>query len=121
MSRPVLSPGPDHPISIDGDRQHVRLTADGDFIADGFALALQEAGYPAVYYVERSTLETTALTRSHKTTWCPYKGEATHYHLTLANGSVLENAVWSYEDPLPAVAAIKDYLAFYPDVMVTRV
>jgi uncharacterized protein (DUF427 family) len=26
-----------------------------------------------------------------------------------------ENAVWSYENPHPAMAAIKDYLAFYPD------
>jgi uncharacterized protein (DUF427 family) len=25
------------------------------------------------------------------------------------------NAVWSYEAPYPAVAAIKDHLAFYPD------
>ncbi|HVB90361.1 MAG TPA: DUF427 domain-containing protein, partial [Beijerinckiaceae bacterium] len=25
-----------------------------------------------------------------------------------------ENAVWSYEQPFPAVAQIKDHLAFYP-------
>jgi len=28
---------------------------------------------------------------------------------------VSENAVWSYEDPLPGVAAIKGYVAFYPN------
>jgi uncharacterized protein (DUF427 family) len=28
---------------------------------------------------------------------------------------VLENAVWSYEDPKPEVAAIAGHLAFYPD------
>ncbi len=59
------------------------------------------------------------MTRSDKVTWCPYKGEAAHYHFTLPNGRVLENAAWSYEDPLPAVAAIKDRLAFYPVVKVT--
>jgi uncharacterized protein (DUF427 family) len=25
------------------------------------------------------------------------------------------NAVWTYESPYAAVAAIRDYLAFYPD------
>jgi uncharacterized protein (DUF427 family) len=25
------------------------------------------------------------------------------------------NAVWTYENPYPAVAEIKDYLAFYPN------
>jgi uncharacterized protein (DUF427 family) len=25
------------------------------------------------------------------------------------------NAIWTYEAPYAAVAAIKDYLAFYPD------
>ena len=26
-----------------------------------------------------------------------------------------ENAIWSYETPYEAVAAIKDHVAFYPD------
>jgi uncharacterized protein (DUF427 family) len=30
-------------------------------------------------------------------------------------GRTAENAVWSYEQPFPAVAAIKDHLAFYPN------
>jgi len=30
-------------------------------------------------------------------------------------GSAAENAVWTYEDPYPGVAAIKGHLAFYPD------
>jgi uncharacterized protein (DUF427 family) len=30
-------------------------------------------------------------------------------------GERLVNAVWTYEQPLDAVAAIKDHLAFYTD------
>ena len=30
-------------------------------------------------------------------------------------GDRAANAVWSYESAYPAVEAIKDYLAFYPD------
>jgi len=32
-----------------------------------------------------------------------------------ADGRTAENAVWSYETPYPAVAAIKEHLAFYPN------
>ncbi|MGA8395025.1 MAG: DUF427 domain-containing protein, partial [Pseudolabrys sp.] len=32
-----------------------------------------------------------------------------------ADGRSAENAVWSYEQPYPAMAQIKDYLAFYPN------
>jgi len=121
MSRPVLTPGPDHPISIDETGQRVRLTAGENTVGDGLALELREASYPPVYYVDRSAIDGAALTLSDKATWCPYKGEATHYHLNLADGSVLENAIWSYEDPLPAVASIINRLAFYPVVKVTPV
>jgi uncharacterized protein (DUF427 family) len=33
------------------------------------------------------------------------------------DGKTAENAVWSYEAPLPAVADIKDHVAFYPEKM----
>ena len=47
-------------------------------------------------------------------THCPYKGDAAYFSIAV-DGKTAENAVWTYEDPYPAVAAIKDYLAFYPD------
>jgi len=31
------------------------------------------------------------------------------------DGNVLENAAWTYPDPLPMVRAVKGYVAFYPD------
>jgi len=53
----------------------------------------------------------------HKTahhTVCPYKGEASYFSIT-AGGRTAENAVWSYEQPYPAMAEIAGQLAFYPD------
>ncbi|MFZ0109827.1 MAG: DUF427 domain-containing protein, partial [Pseudolabrys sp.] len=46
-------------------------------------------------------------------THCPYKGDASYFSID-ADGRSAENAVWSYEQPYPAMAQIKDYLAFYP-------
>jgi uncharacterized protein (DUF427 family) len=56
----------------------------------------------------------TLLTASARTTHCPYKGDASYFSI-LAGGKTLENAVWSYQEPFPAMAEIKGYLAFYPD------
>jgi uncharacterized protein (DUF427 family) len=55
------------------------------------------------------------LVRSDHSTWCPYKGEASYYHLRQADGTMIENAVWTYETPFHAVASIKNALAVYPD------
>ncbi|MEM1088484.1 MAG: DUF427 domain-containing protein, partial [Pseudomonadota bacterium] len=43
------------------------------------------------------------------------KGEASYYHLRAADGSIVENAIWTYETPFPAVAEIRDALAVYAD------
>jgi uncharacterized protein (DUF427 family) len=54
------------------------------------------------------------LVRSSHQTFCPFKGDASYFSLR-AEGAGADNAVWSYEDPFPAMAAIKDHVAFYPD------
>jgi uncharacterized protein (DUF427 family) len=54
------------------------------------------------------------LERTQHTTHCPYKGDASYFTAT-AGGLVRENAVWSYEDPYPAVRQIAGHLAFYPN------
>ena len=111
MNKPVRIPGPDHPITVTPTKGRVVVKAGGRVIADTCnALTLQEASYPAVQYIPRSDADMAQLTRSAHTTYCPYKGEASYYSLPNA-----ENAVWSYETPHPAMAAIKDHLAFYPN------
>jgi uncharacterized protein (DUF427 family) len=108
-------PGPDHPISIEANRSRVVVTVGGKVIADTrAALTLREASYPAVQYIPRRDVDMAALTRSERTTYCPYKGEASYYSIPAGADRSL-NAVWTYETPFEAMAQIKDYLAFYPD------
>ena len=45
-------------------------------------------------------------------THCPYKGDANYFSIE-ADGRSADNAVWSYEQPFPAMAEIAGYLAFY--------
>jgi len=77
-------------------------------------LTLREDSYPAVQYIPRRDVDMAALTRSEHTTYCPYKGGASHYSIP-AGGDRSLNAVWTYETPFEAVAQIKDYVAFYSD------
>jgi uncharacterized protein (DUF427 family) len=108
-------PGPDHPIELQPNASRVVVTVGGKVIADTrAALTLSEAAYPPVQYIPRRDVNMAALSRSDHTSWCPYKGEASYYSVP-AGGDRSANAVWTYETPFPAMAAIKDYVAFYPD------
>lgn len=108
-------PGPDHPIEISRHEGRVRVVFAGRTIADTTrALTLKEARYPSVYYIPREDADMALLRRTAHATHCPYKGDASYFTIA-ADGRSAENAVWSYEAPFPAVAGIKDHLAFYPN------
>jgi uncharacterized protein (DUF427 family) len=114
-AKPVKIPGPDHPIAIAPTPVRIVVKLAGRVVADTMAaLALREASYPPVQYIPRKDVDMSLLTRTDHTTYCPYKGECAYYSIPLG-GPVSANAVWTYENPYPAVAEIKDYLAFYPD------
>lgn len=77
------------------------------------ALELLEGDKDPVIYFPRNDIAMAFLDRTDKVTHCPGKGDATHFSI-VNKSSVTDNAVWSYEDPIQAVAEIKDHLAFYP-------
>lgn len=108
-------PGPDHPITITPNPKRVRVTAGDIVIAEtSKALTLKEAKYPAVQYVPRRDANMTLLERTDRVTHCPYKGDASYYSIK-ADGKTLDNAIWTYETPFPAMTEISGHLAFYPD------
>lgn len=108
-------PGPDHPISVTPASTRWRALFHGHLLADsGGAMLLREAAYPQVVYFPRQDVEMAFLARTDHATQCPYKGEASHYTI-FRDGEVAENAAWSYEHPYPAMEAIGDLIAFYPD------
>jgi uncharacterized protein (DUF427 family) len=110
----VRVPGPDHPISIEHTSGRVVVKVAGRTVADTRdALMLREASYPGVQYIPRKDVDMTLLERTRHATYCPYKGDCSYYSIPVGRERAV-NAVWTYESPYPAVAAIKEYLAFYP-------
>jgi len=107
-------PGPDHPITVAPSPNRVVVTFNGHPIADSTrALTLRESTYPPVHYIPREDVDMALLQRTTHASHCPYKGDAAYYSVA-SDGQHAENAVWTYEAPYEAVAAIKDHLAFYP-------
>lgn len=103
---------PQHTIRITANGHRVRVIHQGVTFADtSGALTLSETGYPDVFYLPRADVNMARLERSVHTSRCPFKGEASYFHLRTED-EVIENAVWSYENPLEEVRQIAGYLAF---------
>jgi uncharacterized protein (DUF427 family) len=103
-----------HRIEITPNSRRCRVIHQGVTYADTHtSLTLEESGTDKVHYFPRADVNMARLERSIHTTQCPFKGEATHYHLMTEDGLV-ENAAWSYEAPLDAASGIKGHLAFHP-------
>ena len=62
--------------------------------------------------VDRSVLEPT----QHRTT-CPWKGEASYYHVVVG-GQRNDNAAWYYPEPKPGAEAVAGRVAFWKGVEV---
>lgn len=111
----MKTPGPDHPITITPSAKRVLALYQGHVIADTTrALSLKEASYKAVPYFPREDVAMDYLSRTDLSTYCPYKGDASYYTV-FRDGELSENAVWTYEEPYPAMEQIRGYLAFYPN------
>jgi uncharacterized protein (DUF427 family) len=114
--RARMTPGPDHPITVQRWPGHVTVRSGSVVLAEtDQALELHEAAYPAVFYIPLGDVDPHRLRRSEHHTWCPYKGEASYFDIVETGGDDLPAVVWYYDDPFPAVADIKDHVAFYAD------
>jgi uncharacterized protein (DUF427 family) len=104
-----------HEIHIEQGSQHVSVEIDGVAVADTRrALLLFEGRLPTRYYIPRDDLRTDLLLPSGSHTHCPWKGDASYFSARVGEREHRDVA-WYYAAPLPAVAAIKDHVAFYND------
>src|SRR5258705_11925692 len=111
----IKVPDSDHPISIERNPAGVVVSVAGRVVADTRnALTLREADYPPVQYIPLENVDFSQLERTDHATYCPYKGDCSYYSIPVG-GKKSVKAVWSYEDPFPAVEQIKGHVAFYPD------
>jgi uncharacterized protein (DUF427 family) len=101
-------------ITIEPHPGRVTVRFNGRVIVNSKrALRLREGRYDPVLYLPREDADMSLLSRTSRTTHCPYKGDAAYYSIEV-EGQRVENAVWTYEGPKADVASIAGHLAFYP-------
>lgn len=105
------------PPRVEDTGKHVEVFFNNILIADSSsAKRMIEKSSPPVYYIPREDIEMKYLVPSSKITVCEWKGEAMYYSVSV-HDRVAENAAWCYADPVTGYESIKDYIAFYPQMM----
>src|SRR6185312_11746971 len=102
-----------HRIDIRQTSRHLVVRHGGRIIADTKRpMVLYESGFAPRWYVPRSDVEESALTKVERQTFCPYKGICSYYDVGDAS-----LAVWSYPEAYPEVGRISNVLSFEPDIV----
>ncbi|GAB4214759.1 MAG: DUF427 domain-containing protein [Synechococcales cyanobacterium] len=91
----------------------IEMVYQGEVIAaTQRAYRVLETSHPPVYYLPPTDINPVVLRPSSRTSFCEFKGVARYWHVQVGS-HVLTDVAWSYPDPTPPFAAIRDYLAFY--------
>jgi uncharacterized protein (DUF427 family) len=91
-----------------------RATWNGTTVAESDATVMVEGNH----YFPPDSVDEALLRPSQKTTVCPWKGTATYFDVVV-DGKVNSAAGWTYRDPKPKAAHIRDHIAFWGGVQVT--
>ncbi|KAH7359277.1 hypothetical protein B0T11DRAFT_320143 [Plectosphaerella cucumerina] len=92
----------------------VRIELDGIIVASSTSniLLLETRRQPRYYLSPTSIFNWDMLIPSSTSTFCPYKGKASYYHLKVGEREI-RDAVWYYEYPVPESAQIQNRLCFF--------
>lgn len=117
MAHPeIKEPSAGHPITIEPTKGRVQVRVNGELVADSTAaLELREATLPAVQYIPIADVVQDRLTPTDTSTYCPFKGDASYYSVTTSAGDTVDDVIWTYKQPYPAVEKIAGHVAFYPN------
>ena len=89
----------------------VQARWNGVTVADSDETILIEGNH----YFPPDAIDWNFLEATSETSFCPWKGTASYFTLRV-NGALNPNAAWTYAEPMPKAAAIRDYVAFWRGV-----
>ena len=101
------------PPRLEPTERRIRVVVSSIVVVDTHrALRLLETSHPPTYYVPPEDVRMDLLEPSQRRTFCEFKGSARYFNLRL-NDRFIEDCAWSYADPVPQYAAVKDHVAFF--------
>jgi uncharacterized protein (DUF427 family) len=108
-----VSSAPKHRIYFHDYPRRLRALVGDRVVLDTIgAKLLHETGLLPVPYVPLEDFDAGLLERTDHTTHCPFKGDASYWSVR-AGETVVDNAVWAYEEPLAEASWLKGYGALY--------
>ena len=91
----------------------VRIEHAGTIVADTrSSVRTLETSHPPSYYIPPGDIAPGVLRRAAGSSLCEWKGAAVYWDVVIGD-IVLPRVGWSYPDPTPAFAALRDHVAFY--------
>ncbi|GGD55295.1 hypothetical protein GCM10011411_14100 [Aurantiacibacter arachoides] len=76
------------------------------------AIRTMETSHPPNYYIPPQDIAAGVLRRAAGSSFCEWKGAAVYWDV-ITDGAVLARVGWSYPNPTPAFAMLRDHVAFY--------
>lgn len=105
--------GPAHKLLMHPIPRRIRAEFAGRTVLDTTGgMLLHESALPPVLYVPEADLDASAFVPSGHTTHCPFKGDATYRSLRVG-GRGVDDALWSYPDPMPAAPWLRGLASLY--------
>jgi uncharacterized protein (DUF427 family) len=105
---------PRPPVIMD-DMRLVQIRLNDVLIAESRASRrVLETASPPTFYLPPESLKVNCMRAETHSSFCEWKGQAAYFSVCLGD-QCLEHAAWSYPEPLHEFAAIRNYLAFYPE------
>jgi uncharacterized protein (DUF427 family) len=104
-------PNPYHRVDCRPTKRRLTVSLAGAALVDtdDTVIVFETALAPRLY-VDPALVRTDLLRRSDTTSYCNYKGYATYWSV-----DDVDDAAWSYDDPLPESLPIKGFLSFDPE------
>ncbi|HVU72737.1 MAG TPA: DUF427 domain-containing protein [Mycobacteriales bacterium] len=104
-------PNPYHRADARPTTRRLRVTSGDAVLVDtDDTIIVFETSLEPVLYVRREHVRV-PLRRSETTSWCNYKGRATYWSAVIGE-QVVDDAAWSYDEPLAESAALRGALSF---------
>jgi len=125
MNRDRIQPGPGQesvwdyprPPRLEPSSKHIQVIFNGVVIADSHQTQrVLETSHPPVYYIPPEDIQLQYFTRTARSSFCEWKGQAAYYTITVSD-QIAENAAWFYPNPTDRFISIKDFVAVYPSRM----
>lgn len=107
--------GPAHRIAFEPVGRRIRLEFTGEVVLDTEdAMLLHETAIRPRLYVPLADARAELLRASETTSHCPFKGNAT-YRSVAVGDRVAADALWVYDEPLPAASWLEGYAGVYEE------